>query len=335
MIYLFTLLFILNFIFIFYFKKIANIINLFDYPDSSRKLHTKPVPAIGGVLILLNFSVFFFFYLFNQDYYSNVHPSFSIKDFKIFYIFSLIFFSLGFLDDKFKLGPNVKLVIYSVLIYLLVFFSNKLLLKSLTFSFFFASINVLDISIFLTILCFLLFINAFNMFDGINGQSGMYAIFVFFLFIIKDVFVLYSLTIVISLICFLYLNFKRKCFLGNNGSLLLSFIIAYLFLNLSSFENIFYADQIFLIMAIPGFDLFRLALQRILNNKHPFHPDKNHIHHILLDKFGLIKTLAILLSLIIVPNILSIYLGWTLSAVFLTLIIYLFLIYNDFRIGRF
>ena len=165
MIYLFTLLFILNFIFIFYFKKIANIINLFDYPDSSRKLHTKPVPAIGGVLILLNFSVFFVFYLFNQDYYSNLLPNFSIKDFKIFYIFSLIFFSLGFLDDKFKLGPNVKLVIYSVLIYLLVFFSNKLLLKSLTFSYFFASVNVLDISIFLTILCFLLFINAFNMFD--------------------------------------------------------------------------------------------------------------------------------------------------------------------------
>jgi hypothetical protein len=88
-------------------------------------------------------------------------------------------------------------------------------------------------------------------------------------------------------------------------------------------------------MAIPGFDLFRLALQRILNNKHPFHPDKNHIHHILLNKFGLTKTLAIILSLIIVPNILSIYLGWTLSAVFLTAIIYLFLIYNHFRIGRF
>ena len=209
------------------------------------------------------------------------------------------------------------------------------MLKSLTFSYFFASVNVLDISIFLTILCFLLFVNAFNMFDGINGQSGLYAIFIFFVFIIKDAFVLYSLAIVISLIFFLYLNFKRKCFLGNNGSLLLSFIIAYLFLNLSSSKTIFYADQIFLIMAIPGFDLFRLALQRFLNNKHPFRPDKNHIHHILLNKFGLIKTLAILLSLIIVPNILSIYFGWTFSAVFLTAIIYLFLIYNHFRIGRF
>jgi len=319
---------ILNFFIIFFFDKISIFLNLFDYPDQTRKLHLKPIAAIGGFIVLVNLLVFFLFFSLNNNYSYYILRYFSAQEFKIFYTFSIIFFFTGYLDDKFKISANVKLILHSILIYLLVIFSNDLLLKSINFSYFFGSINILNISTFLTILCFLLFINAFNMFDGINLQAASYAIFIFILFILNKIFILLSIVIIIALLVFVFFNYKNKCFLGNSGSLLISFIIAYLFIKSASYNNVFFADQIFLIMAIPGFDLFRLAFQRILQHKHPFHADKNHIHHILLFKFGLFKTLIILLGLIIIPNILSFYFGYYFLFIFISLVFYLFVIYK-------
>ena len=37
-------------------------------------------------------------------------------------------------------------------------------------------------------------------------------------------------------------------------------------------------------MMVPGVDMFRLFLMRILSKKNPFSPDRNHIHHLLLNK---------------------------------------------------
>jgi hypothetical protein len=36
------------------------------------------------------------------------------------------------------------------------------------------------------------------------------------------------------------------------------------------------------------------AMQRMYNKKHPFHPDRNHIHHILLKRVGYLKTILII-----------------------------------------
>jgi UDP-GlcNAc:undecaprenyl-phosphate GlcNAc-1-phosphate transferase len=325
--FLLTLL-ILNSIIIFFFDKISFLLNLFDHPDLSRKIHLKPISAIGGFIVFINLSFFYLFILFDNKNLNYIFPYFSAKDFRNFYIFSFIFFLIGFIDDKFKIGSNIKLFLYSLLIYLLIFFSNEISLKSIDFSYFFGSVNIESISIFFTTLCFLLFINAFNMFDGINLQCGIYTIFIFIFFILNKMLVLFSLVIILSLLVFLYYNFKNKCFLGNNGTLLISFIVSYLFIKLSCTKNIIYADQIFLIMVIPGLDLFRLAIWRILKRKHPFEADKNHIHHILLSRFGLTKTLSIILSLIILPNIFSFFIGYYFFFILVSLIIYLILVYS-------
>jgi UDP-GlcNAc:undecaprenyl-phosphate GlcNAc-1-phosphate transferase len=166
------------------------------------------------------------------------------------------------------------------------------------------------------------------MFDGINLQSSLYSINIFFFFILKGIFIEISLVMILCLIFFSYLNFKNKCFLGNNGSLLIAFIISYLFIKSQSIENTFSADEIFLAMQLPGLDLFRLAIQRIYNKKHPFHADRNHIHHLLLKKFGYTKTLLILSCLITIPNYLSILYGWTIYYIILTLFIYGLIIFR-------
>ena len=87
---------------------------------------------------------------------------------------------------------------------------------------------------------------------------------------------------IISLLFFLILNFKGKVFLGESGILILAFIIGYIFIKSSNNQNnLFFADEIFMIMALPGIDMFRLFIIRIYNGKNPFSPDMNHIHHLI------------------------------------------------------
>ena len=51
---------IFNLVLINFFQKIANFINVFDNPDSKRKIHNKKVASIGGLIIFSNISLFFF-----------------------------------------------------------------------------------------------------------------------------------------------------------------------------------------------------------------------------------------------------------------------------------
>ena len=116
--------------------------------------------------------------------------------------------------------------------------------------------------------------------------------------------------------------------------MLIAFVISYLFIKSQNSNNPFYADEIFLIMLIPGLDLLRLAIQRVIEKKHPFYPDKKHIHHLLLAQYGLHKTLLVLSTLIIVPNILSSIFGHTLLYIIISTIIYFFIIFKFKKIPR-
>jgi len=81
-------------------------------------------------------------------------------------------------------------------------------------------------------------------------------------------------------------------------------------------------------MLIPGLDLVRLALTRVLRRKHPFKGDRNHIHHLLIKRFNLSKTLILIISLIIFPNFVSLYFGYTLELIVISAAIYFFIIYK-------
>jgi UDP-GlcNAc:undecaprenyl-phosphate GlcNAc-1-phosphate transferase len=321
-------LFILNVFLIIFFNEFSKHINLFDSPDNTRKLHRKPIASIGGFLILINLFIYFIFIQYKYFYLKIVPDYFDNSDFVIFFFFLTLFFLIGFFDDKFNLNANFKLILFSFIIYILLSLSGNLLLTYLKFSFLIKAMNISFIAFPFLILCILLYLNAFNMFDGINLQSSLYSINIFFFFILKGIFIEISLVMILCLIFFSYLNFKNKCFLGNNGSLLIAFIISYLFIKSQSIENTFSADEIFLAMQLPGLDLFRLAIQRIYNKKHPFHADRNHIHHLLLKKFGYTKTLLILSCLITIPNYLSILYGWTIYYIILTLFIYGLIIFR-------
>ena len=64
MIKYYFLFFLLNLLLFLFNKKISKAYNLFDYPDNVRKLHSKPMPVLGGLYLLLNLFFFYLIYFF-------------------------------------------------------------------------------------------------------------------------------------------------------------------------------------------------------------------------------------------------------------------------------
>lgn len=315
-----------NLVLLIYFSKIKLFHINMDKPDKIRKFHSKPTPLAGGQILFVNILIYWIV----LNLTNNVlvfEPLFQeVEIFNYFMFFCSIVFILGFVDDRRNLKPNFKFLILSSLILILLLFDKDLNLNHLRFSFNQSGFFLGKFSIFFSIFCFLVFMNAFNMFDGINLQSSSYALFIFFNFLIFFSDSLIIKILIITLIFFIYLNLKNRSFLGDSGSLLLAFIISYFFVKFYNISYIKYADNVALYMIVPGLDLIRLFILRILKKRNPLSSDRMHIHHLLNKKYTQTKTLIIIFLLVCFPIILD-YLGLNnIFTIFITITTYSFLI---------
>ena len=304
---------------------------VYDYPDKVRKIHKKKISLSGGLIIFLNFFFIFFCYSFDGSQFENLIKYFfnnSNINLFLFLFYLTVVFLFGFFDDKFNIRANIKFIFLLIFIFFSINLDSSLVIYKINFSFSKSIFYLKQFEIFFTILCFLLFINAFNMFDGINLQSAFYSLFLLFIFLVIGFAVEIIIILILSLLFFSYLNYNNKCFLGDNGSLLIAFILSFLFIKSYNSNYITNADQIFLLMMIPGVDLLRLAITRIYNGKHPFRGDRDHFHHNILEKYGYNKTILITFFIIVIPNIVSLILGGTLYLILLSGIIYSVLLFS-------
>ena len=164
------------------------------------------------------------------------------------------------------------------------------------------------------------------MFDGVNLQTGIYSIIVFIIFILKGIFVQLSLILIFITLFFLYFNLKNRAFLGDSGTQLLAFLISYIFIKSYNYGNSFNPEEIFIILAIPGLDMFRLFILRLINGKNPFYPDTNHIHHILLNKFEKYYAVVLVQIFIIFNIIFYYYVEMKILSIIITTILYIIFI---------
>lgn len=323
-----AVLIVLNILILFLFKHISNQFKIEDKADGVRKFQKNPVSLLGGTLILLNILIIISLdYLLKKNIIFN---NFFETNRELFAFIAGIFtfYLIGLFDDKYKLSANYKLLISAFFILLFILIDDSLEITSLKFSFLDHIIELKSFSIFFTLLCFLLFINALNMFDGINCQVGFYSIFIFSIFYFRNVLPEISLTLIISLLFFLILNFKGKVFLGESGVLILAFIISYIFIKSSNTQNnLFFADEIFMIMALPGLDMFRLFIIRIYNGKHPFSPDMRHVHHLFLKYYTSTTTFIVIFLYILVTTLLYFYVDFKLEYLIIYLLLYLLIIF--------
>ncbi len=319
---------ILNSITIFFFKDISQKFKIEDSSDGVRKFQKIPVSLLGGTLILSNIlvalAIDYFFYknlLFEKLLSTN-------REYFSFVVGIIILYLFGLYDDKYKLSANYKLLISTFFLIFFILIDNNLIIHKIEFSFLKDSIHLKSFSFFFTLLCFLLFINALNMFDGINCQVGSYCILVFSIFLFKNITPDFCLVLIISTTFYLILNFKNKIYLGESGILILAFIISYLFVKTSGLDNkAFFADEIFMIMALPGIDMFRLFILRLVEGRHPFSPDTKHIHHLISKHTTNEKTWIVIFFYNLITIISYYLIEFKLAYLIIYLIVYLLIIF--------
>tara|TARA_Y100000816_G_scaffold292156_1_gene286125 strand:- start:8864 stop:9859 length:996 start_codon:yes stop_codon:yes gene_type:complete len=308
---------LLNFFLFIFFDKIKLFHLIQDIPTQN-KIHHKPMPLAGGIIVFINLLIYFLFE--NLDLFGDKS--------KVFFLGCFLTFLLGIIDDKYNLSYIVKFIFLSLIFTFIFFLEENFQVKNLYFKVLELNINLDKYSLSVTILCLLLFSNALNMFDGINLQAINFSIITCLFFLVKNPSNV-LLIIILSLFLLFLLNIKNKLFLGNSGSYLIAFIISYFLITNYNKNVITSCEEIFILLILPGLDMLRLFIERILNKKNPFKGDTNHYHHILLREIKFSKTTTITL-IIILSNFLSLVVFNLneLLIILTNLFIYLILIYS-------
>lgn len=266
--------------------KIAPRLGLLAYPGGHRQ-HSQPTPLVGGIAIMAGLLVFFFFVQEQQ-------PALLLP-------ISLIFV-LGLLDDRFKLPSYLRFAVQALALWLAIQVTG-VQLNSLGQLLPGADVQLHSWSVPMTIFAGLGVINAINMSDGLDGLAGTLVLtaLVGLLILIQwqdDL----ALATVIAVAGFLALNLRlgrarAHLFLGDAGSTLLGFILAFLLIKYSQEPQALMAPVTALwILTLPLFDAVAVLLVRPLRGKSPFSADLIHYHHLLKARgLGVNQTLIILL----------------------------------------
>ncbi len=306
-------------------NQISEKLSIIDKPNEARKIHKFPTPKTGSFSIAVIIII-----LMLTNYFNN----FFDKDVIIILFGSILIFLVGFLDDRYRLSAIAKIISISLITLLVCLLSENLIIHKFyiyTLDTFF-SLEIF--SIFFTILCVLCLVNALNLADGINGLA--LGIIITWLFYINQIYEnnLDLLINIIFLNLFLILinNLRGKYFLGDSGSLMLSSFVALLIIYLHN-QNIDLpnhrnsSESILIIFLIPVLDMIRLFFQRLSKRKNPGIGDSNHLHHFLINKLPLYKTLIIYFTIINIPILISLSTRVSKPLIILgTILIYFFLI---------
>ncbi|HEU4470272.1 MAG TPA: MraY family glycosyltransferase [Flavisolibacter sp.] len=266
--------------------RVATEKKLYDLPDA-RKLHSKPIASLGGVGIFLG--VFLAALL--------TMSSGEMPELRFFFASSLVIFFLGLKDDILILSATKKflgqLAAAAIIIHL-----GNLRIDSMHG---FLGIGELPdmVGILLSYITIIVVINAYNLIDGVDGLAGSLGVLttsifaVYFFFAEMPLYCLLASAMAGSLIGFLVFNFHpAKIFMGDSGSLLLGLFNAILvikFINVAdtTAAKVPVSSAVavgFSILIVPLLDTLRVFSIRLARGRSPFSPDRNHIHHLLLDR---------------------------------------------------
>mgnify|MGYP006107251291 CR=1 FL=1 len=300
---------------------------LIDIPDRSRKFHKRPTPLTGGLGIYIALLISGKIYMDFNDL-NGYLPEFTYH----LMLSSIILVGAFLVDDIKGLKASSRLLI-QILLSLYIIFTTDISLNNLGDLFGFGNIYLGIFSIPFTVFCVVGIMNAFNMIDGVNGLCSGYSmtsllLIGFFSGLIYD-----SLMIMFigSIVGFLFFNLsffgnKRAVFLGDHGSNLLGFWVAWSAIYCS--QNELYSIEpitIIWFVAIPLLDCVGLIYARTRQKISWASPGRDHIHHKLMNKFSSEGTLIIIISIALLSGLFAIYLEKNYSTWVSTL---LFLVYS-------
>jgi len=281
-------------------RRLATRFGAIDHP-SDRKVHPRPTPTLGGVAIFLGVAA--------GLGVASITPSF--RD--VFRLSSEpigvlaaggVILALGIYDDLRGLAAPAKIAGQVLAGGILVLFGVQLVY------FWFPGLGVLslgpDLAVPLTLIWILVMVNAVNLIDGLDGLAAgvvtiaAAAFFVYAVRATESSFVgpspatLFSAAVVGAAVGFLPYNFNpARIFMGDSGSMLLGLVLAAA--TISGVGRTVAPDNTelaalgipiiipLLVLAIPLADVALAIVRRMRRGKAVFRPDKEHIHHRLLE----------------------------------------------------
>lgn len=273
---------VISVLFILILRRFAHQFHFIDMPDT-RKRHDGTIPLCGGIAI---FAAFMLSGLLLHGTERLATP--------ILIGFCLIAL-VGALDDRFNLRVVPRFAAQCIAAYLIV---SSIHIQSFNLGAVIAPdamVLIVPLVAIVAILFIVGMVNAVNMSDGIDGLAGGYAaVALFWLALMANQFanaptMLQSFLLMAAVIGFLSFNLrhpwhrKASVFLGDAGSTLLGAALATFILLLATGQNALPFPSLMWIVILPVVDTLSLIVRRMAEHRSPFSPDRQHLHHLLMD----------------------------------------------------
>lgn len=268
---------------------------LVDEPEE-RKLHTRRIPTIGGIIIFAG--TLFAYALWYPTYFTSAVGELrhGFDDFRFIISSMLILFFIGVKDDIIGTAPMKKLIGHIIVAFILVMMAD-IKIDSL-----YGIFGVYELpqyaSVILSVFTYTVIVNAVNLIDGVDGLAagiGTIASLAFgtwFYFAGSPDMAILSVALAGALVGFLVFNFQpAKIFMGDSGSLTIGLVLSVLAIEVIESDTSkmpeymqHISKPIFAMAALvyPLIDTLRIFIYRASRGMSPFSADKNHIHHRLI-----------------------------------------------------
>jgi UDP-GlcNAc:undecaprenyl-phosphate GlcNAc-1-phosphate transferase len=266
--------------------RVARQLNIVDNPGI-RKVHSRPVPRIGGAAIFASMIGIVVPVLFLPNVIGYNFRLIQSKILTLLFAAGFIFF-IGLLDDV--RGLRVRTKLWSQLAAAMMICSVGIRIESIAITDHF-TFNFGWFSWPFTILWIVGITNAVNLSDGLDGlAAGISAIACGVIALLalcnnETIMAVLMLALLGSLTGFLFFNFDpARVFMGDSGSLFLGFTIASAsVLSATKTETVTGLALPILALGLPILDTLFSMLRRFLERRSLFAPDRGHFHHRLLD----------------------------------------------------
>ncbi len=273
--------FVLTFGVILILIRLAPRFGLLDHPNY-RKNHNGAIPTVGGIALYLMMMVLF---LSGIAAGRNTIPML---------VASSLITLIGGLDDRSHVTPRVRLLTHFIVAAIMVYGAGLHLDNLGTIGFGGEQVALGPFGSAVTIFGIMSVINAMNFIDGLDGLAGglsliavaaLWGIFIISGHAIPDLIPVMTG----GLVAFLFFNSpwlgrkRATVFLGDAGSTLLGMLLAWLMVDHSQGNDKIISPVTALwLLAIPLIDFLAIVIRRAAMGRHPFQPDREHVHHILV-----------------------------------------------------
>jgi UDP-GlcNAc:undecaprenyl-phosphate GlcNAc-1-phosphate transferase len=295
-------------------------LGLVDEPDA-RKRHHGPVPLIGGMAMILGFA------------FSLMLLDMPLTPWRALFVGMGVLLLVGLFDDAHEISPGSRFMA-QIGVALLMALWGQVYLDNLGDLCGLGSIALGWLAVPVTVFAAVGVMNAVNLSDGMDGLAGSLSL------VSLGALALVAwqagataplallLLLLTSILGFLLFNLRTpwlpraRIFMGDSGSLVLGFAIAWFAIALTQGEQRVLAPVTVLwLCAVPLLDTVVSLLRRALKGRSLMQPDCGHLHHILLAAgFSVSQTLAVMVGFALMAALFGLYghyAAWPESLMFL------------------